>query len=204
MHTSSHARTAGVIGMIGGVLWIISVILQNSLGLFSADVSRLELAHSLLALVAMSSAQAGFLGLLWGQAFRGRLGPLGITVHVLGWGLIFIGGLGLLTIGPAESPLFLVFPIGGNFHDYGYLFIGIAAVISARWSGWQRWIPLIAAVVNTLTMSLPMLLGLTPDGPGMIPELLMGVMWFGIGLAVFSAYRQSAAASALSPASRAV
>jgi hypothetical protein len=113
-------------------------------------------------------------------------------MHILGWGLIFIGGLGLLFRVSDESPLFLVFPIGGNLHDYGYLFIGIATITGGRWSGWQRWMPLVAAVVTTLTSGLPMLLGLTPDGPGMIPELLNGVMWFGVALAVFTAYWQAA------------
>jgi hypothetical protein len=178
--------------MAGGLIWIISVIVQHSLGLFDPDGSPLWMIQQLLALAGMICAMAGLLGLLWGQAFRGRLGPLGIILHILGWGLIAIGGLALLVIGPAESPLFLVFPIGGTLHDVGYLLIGIAAIISGRWSGWQRWTPLVAAVVNLLTMGLPMLLGATPDGPGMIPELLNGVMWFGIGLAVFSASRQAA------------
>lgn len=192
MHTSSRARTAGIIGMAGSVLWIISLIMEYSLGLFTFDGSQLQIADQLLSLAGMSCSMAGFLGLLWGQAFRGRLGPAGIVMHILGWGLIFIGGLGLLVIGPAESPLFLVFPIGGNLHDFGYLFIGIATVTSGRWSGWQRWMPLVAAVVTLLTVGLPMLLGATPDGPGLIPELLMGAMWFGIGLAVVTAYQQAA------------
>jgi hypothetical protein len=202
MSTTSRVRTAGLIGMAGGVLWIISIILEYSLGLFEPDGSPLWLVDQLLALAGMSCSMAGFVGLLWGQAFRGRLGPLGIIMHILGWGLIFIGGLGLLFLPSGESPLFLVFPIGGNLHDFGYILIGIAAIFSGRWSGWQRWMPLVAAVVNTLTMGLPMLLGVTPDGPGMIPELLSGVMWFGIGLAVFSASRQAQPAPA--PYARAV
>ncbi len=200
MSTSSRVRNAGLIGMVGGILWIISIIMEYSLGLFNPDGSPLDVTCTLLSLAGMSGAQAGFLGLLWGQAFRGRLGPIGIIMHILGWGLIFVGGLGLLAIGPAESPLFLVFPIGGNLHDYGYLFIGIATVTSGRWSDWPRWMTLVAAVVNLLTMSLPMLLGVTPDGPGMIPELLMGAMWFGVGLAVVTAYQQTAPAP--SPAVR--
>jgi len=47
-----------------------------------------------------------------------------------------------------------------------------------------------------------MLLGVTSDGPGMIPELLNGVMWLGIGLAVFTVSQQSAPAPA--PYARAV
>lgn len=188
--------------MAGGMLWIVSVILQNSQGLFDPDGSPAWVLQQVLALAGMLCSMAGFLGLLWGQAFRGRLGPLGIILHIVGWGLIFIGGLALLVIGPAESPLFLVFPIGGNLHDIGYILIGIATIISGRWSGWQRWMPLVAAMVNILTMGLPMLLGAAPDGPGMIAELLNGVMWLGIGLAAFSASRQAAPAPA--PASRAV
>jgi hypothetical protein len=182
--------------MVGSVLWIISIIMEYSLGLFNPDGSPLDVTCTLLSFAGMSGVQAGFLGLLWGQAFRGRLGPIGIIMHILGWVLILVGGLALRVMGSAESPLFLLFPIGGNLHDFGYLFIGIATVISGRWSGWPRWMPLVAAVVNLLTMSLPMLLGVTPDGPGMIPELLMGAMWFGIGLAVFTTYRQSASAPA--------
>jgi hypothetical protein len=202
MSIASRVRTAGFIGMAGGLLWIISIIMEYSLGLFTHDGSLLDGINTLLALAGMSCSMAGFLGLLWGQAFRGRLGPLGIIMYILGWALIFIGGLGLILLPTGDSPLFLVFPIGGNLHDYGYLFIGIATIISGRWSGWQRWMPLVGAMVNTLTMGLPMLLGLTPDGPGMIPELLLGVMWFGIGLAVVSASRQAAPAPA--PYARAV
>jgi hypothetical protein len=196
MSIASRVRTAGVIGMVGGVLWIISIIMEYSLGMFEPDGSPLWVVQQLLALAGMICSMAGFLGLLWGQAFRGRLGPVGIIMHILGWVLIAIGGLGLIFLPTGDSPLFLVFPIGGNLHDFGYLFMGIAAIISGRWSGWQRWMPLVAAVVNLLTMGLPMLLGVTPDGPGMIAELLNGVMWFGIGLAVFTASRQAAPAPA--------
>ena len=177
--------------MVGGAIWVISVFMQYGLGLFEPDGSPLWVTQQVLALAGMICSMAGFLGLLWGQAFRGRLGPVGIIMHIVGWGLIAIGGLALLVIGPAENPLFLVFPIGGNLHDFGYILIGIATIFSERWSGWQRWMPLVAAVANILTMGLPMLLGVTPDGPGMIPELLNGVMWFGIGLAVVSASRQA-------------
>lgn len=117
MTTSSRVRTAGVIGMIGGVLWIIGVIMQYSLGLFESDGSLLHVVHQLIALLGMSGAMVGFLGLLWGRAFRGRLGPLGVVISVIGYGLIVIGGLVMLVIDSAESPIFLLFPIGGNLSN---------------------------------------------------------------------------------------
>ena len=74
-----------------------------------------------------------------------------------------------------------------------------AAVLHSRWAGWQRWMPLVVAAGLLLTMGLPMLLGLAPDGPGMLPELLMGALWFGVGLAVFTAYRQDDPQPATAP-----
>lgn len=189
MHTSRRARNAGVIGMVGSALWIISVIMQFRLGLFTPEVSPVRIVYDLIAFSGIGGAMVGFLGLIWGGAFRGRLGPAGVILYVLGWALIVVGGLALPLAGE-ESPLFLIFPIGGNLQSLGYLLFATAAVLHGRWNGWQRWMPLVAAVGLLLTNGLPMLLGLTPDGPGMLAEVLMGVVWFGVGLAVFTAYRQ--------------
>lgn len=87
---------------------------------------------------------------------------------------------------PGESPLFLVFPIGGLLQDVGYLLFGLATLRSARWQGWQRWAPLLAAAVRLLAIGIPMLAGITPDGPGLLAELLLGGAWLGVGLAVFT------------------
>jgi hypothetical protein len=196
MHHSARARVAGAIGIVGSLVWLFSVVMQHQLGLFTPDGSLLRVAHQLLALLGMSGAMAGFIGLIWGQCFHGRLGPVGIMIFVFGYALIVVGGLILLTIGPAESPLFLLFPIGGLLQDIGYLSFGIATLRSARWQGWQRWAPLIAAAIGLLAIGIPMLAGITPDGPGMVAELLLGGAWLGVGLAVLTAYQRGAAVRA--------
>ena len=190
MHTS-RARNAAIIGMVGGTVFIIHIFIKYVAELSSLDGGSLGSAIELLSFSGIIAAMAGFLGLLWGHAFRGWLGPIGVIMYVIGWALIIVGGIGFLVMGAAESPLFLVFPIGGNLQTLGYILCGIATVINGRWSGWQRWMPLVVAVVLLLTSDLPMFLGLTPDGPGMIPGLLMGAVWFGVGLAVFTAYQQT-------------
>lgn len=192
MHSSSRARAMGALGIVGSGLWLISVVVQHRLGLFTSDGSPLRVAHQLLALAGMIGAMAGFIGLLWGQCFHGRLGPAGVIIYVVGYGLIVVGGLALLA-GPAESPLFLVFPIGGLLQDVGYLLFGLATLRSARWQGWQRWAPLLAAAIGLLAIGVPMLAGITPDGPGMLAELLLGGAWLGVGLAVFTTYQPEAA-----------
>jgi hypothetical protein len=184
--------------MVGSVLWIISVVMQFSLGLDNPEAGSGYLLYNLTAFGGIAGAMVGFLGLLWGGAFRGRLGPAGVSLYVLGWALIVAGGLAL-PLADEESPLFLLFPIGGNLQSLGYLLFATAAVLHGRWAGWQRWMPLVVAVGLLLTNGLPMLLGLTPDGPGMLPELLMGALWFGVGLAVFTAYRQDAPQAATAP-----
>lgn len=196
MHSSSRARAMGALGIVGSSLWLISVVMQHRLGLFTPDGSPLQVAHELLALAGMIGAMIGFLGLLWGQCFQGRLGPAGVIIYVVGYGLIVLGGLALLVAGPVESPLFLVFPIGGLLQDVGYLLFGIATLSSARWRGWQRWTPLLAATVGLLVIGIPILAGITPDGPGLLAELLLGGAWLGVGLAVFSAYQPEAAVRA--------
>lgn len=163
----------------------------------------MRIVYDVIAFSGIAGATVGFLGLLWGGAFRGRLGPAGVSRYILGWALIVVGGLALPVAGE-ESPIVLIFPIGGNLQSLGYLLFAAAAVLHGCWAGWQRWMPLVVAVGLLLTIGLPMLLGLTPDGPSMLPELLMGVLWFGIGLAVGTTYRQEAPQTAPAPRSACV
>ena len=45
----------------------------------------------------------------------------------------------------------------------------------------------------TLAVGLPLVLGVTPDGPGMSIEIGQGVWWFLVALAVYTAQAQVAA-----------
>ncbi len=182
----SLARKMGIVGIMGAGLWVISVIMQYSLNLFAPDGSFLRTIHQLIALTAMAGAAVGFLGLIPGGAVVNWFGKAVVFLYAAARGLIILGGLVGLFMQGQDTPFFLVFPIGGMLSDLAALLIGIAVVTAKRWTGWQRWMPLVHFMVVFFALSLPFGLGLMPDGPGMISELVQGVMWLGVALAVFT------------------
>jgi hypothetical protein len=187
MKNSSFARKAGIVGIIGAILWVMAVIMQYSLNLFEPDGSALWVVHQLIALTALAGVSVGFLGLIAGGAVGNMFGKTAVILYVVGRGLIIFGGLAGLFLQGQDNPIFLVFPIGGTLSDLAALLIGIAVVTAKRWTGWQRWMPLAHFLVNFFAVGLPLALGVTPDGPGMLGEIVMGTMWLGMALAVFTA-----------------
>jgi hypothetical protein len=185
MKQKSFAGKAGIVGIIGAVLWMIAVIMQFSFNLFEADGSVLWVAHQLIAMTAMAGVVVGFLGLIPGGAVVNTFGKTAVILYAVARGLIVIGGLAGLFLQGQESPFPLLFPIGGILGDIAALLIGIAVVTAKRWTGWQRWMPLAHFLVLFFAISLPFGLGVTPDGPGMAAELVSGVMWLGVAMAVF-------------------
>jgi hypothetical protein len=187
METTSFARKAGIIGIVGAVLWIISVILQNGLGVSGPESGFLWVVHELIAIAALIGMMIGFLGLLWGGAFRGPLGTVAVSVHVLAYVLIVLGTILTLLMGNVESPLFVLFPIGGFLETAGALLLGIAALVSGRWTGWQHWMPLLYSLFYLFGIGVPMIAGLTSNGPGMAMEISQGIAWLLVALAVYTA-----------------
>jgi hypothetical protein len=165
--------------------------MQNSLGLFTPDGSPLWIVHQLIAMTALAGMVTGFLGLIWGGAFSSRLGKAGVYLYATGWGLIIAAGLVGLLLQGQESPIFVLYPLGGILYDLGGLVAGIAVITAKRWTGWQRFMPLVSFLVIFLGINLPNFLGAT-DGPGMVGELIMGACWFGVGLAVYTTSTRAA------------
>jgi hypothetical protein len=193
MQNASLARKAGIVGMVSAVLWIISIIMQSSLGLSGPESGSLWVVNELISLTALIGMIIGFLGLIWGGAFRGRFGTITIGVHVLGYTLIVLGGIAGLFLGDSDSPLFLLYPIGAALTVIAAVLIAVAVLTSARWAGWQRWIPLLYSIYQLLLVELPMVLGVTPDGPGSSVEIGLGVSWFLVALAVYTAQTRAVA-----------
>ena len=185
MQNLSLARKAGVVGIGGALLFIISVIMQFSLGLFGPDAGWLWIVHQLLAFISISCVMVGFLGLLWGDAVRGWFGKFAVYLYIVGWALIVSAGLFLLVTNIDDSPVFILFPIGGLFSDIGALLVGLAVLFARRWSGWQRYMPMINFVIVFFAVNLPNYFR-PESGPGLYGELLMGTCWLGVALAVYT------------------
>jgi len=186
MQNQSLARKMGIIGIIGSVLWVVAVIMQYSLNLFEPGDGVMGFVIELIFLTALAGVSVGFLGLIPGGAVVNAFGKTAVILYAVSRGLIIFGGLVGLFPQLQDSPVFIVFPIGGTLADISALLIGIAVITARRWNGWQRWMPLAHFLVVFFAVSLPLGLGMTPDGPGMAGELVMGAMYLGVALAVFT------------------
>lgn len=193
MLNSSYARIAGAIGMAGAALSLVIGIVLRSLGLDELSSGPFWVASELAAFTALAAINIGFLGLIWGGAFRGRFGTFAVLTHVAAYTLIVLGGVVVLLLNGADSPLYLLFPIGGALEGIAAMLLIVAVLTTARWQGWQRWIPLLYGVYELLAVGLPIVLGATPNGPSFSVEIGTSVWWFLVGLAVYTMAAQTAA-----------
>ena len=189
MKNNNRVQLAGIAGMMGAASWIVSILLEYSLGLEPPGSGPLFVANQFLAFIALAATSLAFVGLLWGGALTGWLGKLAVGFYVLAYALIIIAGIVALFISNEESAIFLLFPIGGLLSTLGVVLTGIAVAIQGHWPGWQRFMPLIHALYVFFAIDLPFFLSDTPEGPGMVREIIWGVSLFFVGLAVYTAQR---------------
>lgn len=116
-----------------------------------------------------------------------RFGSISVWMFVVGYALIIVAGLLALLLRTDDSPIFLLFPIGGLLMDLGALFTGIAVARAGNWSGWQRFMPLIYALYLWIAIEIPSIAELYADEPGLVPELGQALGLFLVALAVYSA-----------------
>jgi len=185
MRKNYIAQTAGVIGMAGAVLWIIRDIMQASLGLYGYGTSLLFTVHRLFSIISMICILIGFLGFLWGGAVKGTFGKIAIVLFALGYAVLTLSDTVVLLTG---SEIGALYPMGGIISLLGAIFTGIAVAVEKRWSGWQRFMPLIHAAFVFLVMYLPLFAANQEPTP--LTELLWGVSLFFMGLAVYSNSRK--------------
>jgi len=185
MQKKSIARVAGLSGMAGAVIWIIAVIMQASLGLNGPDSGLLYNLNELIYSVGMIGILIGILGLLWGDAVKGTFGKIAVILFALGYVLLVSANLLALSTGSENQ---ILYPIGGIASLLGAVFTGIAVALVKRWSGWQRFMPLIHATFVFFVLYLPLFVANQEPTP--LKELLWGVSLFFMGLAVYTSINQ--------------
>jgi hypothetical protein len=82
----------------------------------------------------------------------------------------------------------ILYPIGGIVSLLGAVFTGIAVAVEKRWSGWQRFMPLIHAAFVFFVLYLPLFIANQEPTP--LKELLWGVSLLLMGLAVYTSPNQ--------------
>ncbi len=184
----TRKQRAGTIGMAGAVLWIAAILMEYRFGLQPPGGSgALYITNRILFWVALMGISLSLVGLVWGGAVRGRPGKVAVSLAVLGYAFIILGGILVLLTGH-KNPLT---PIGGLLSLVAVMFTGIFVAVEKHWSGWQRFMPLIhGAYLFLSTFLLVFFTDVTANGKGpliMVSEIVWGVSWFFVGLAVYTA-----------------
>jgi hypothetical protein len=192
MKDSTLARKAAVAGMAGAVLWIIATIWGYASGPQAPEEGAMYVARQLLYFAAMAGIAVGFLGILWGNGINGRFGKISTGMVALGYLLLIVVSFFQLFPSNEDSPIFILFPIGGLLMALGVLLTGIGVARAGSWRGWQRWMPLIYAAFLWLAIQVPLIAGVN-DGPGTAPEILMGAGLFLVALATYTAAAEDSA-----------
>jgi len=179
MQSTSLARNAGLVGMAAALLWCASTVIEHSFGLFPPGHGPFFVANQLMFAVSQLGTTIGILGLLWAGAVRGRFGKIAVGLFALAYAILVVANVVALV---TSNPNLFLYPIGGLLSLLAAILTGIAVAVEKRWSGWQRFMPLVHAAYVLLALYLPLFAGI--GGPSLLTELGWGVSLFLLGLAV--------------------
>ena len=189
MKSEIFNRNLGSIGMAGALLWILSLILEYSLGLQPpAGEGLLYTANQLLAFIALVCVAVGYFGIKSSGGVITRFGNISVWLFFVGYFLIVLGGIFALALKADDSPIFILLPIGGLLMALGAIFTGFSVMKANAWLGWRRFMPLIYAAYLWLAIMIPNIIGFYSDGPGFVPELFQGIGLLLVGLATSQEY----------------
>ncbi|MDQ6906336.1 MAG: hypothetical protein M3176_05845 [Chloroflexota bacterium] len=199
MTNTERIRIAAIACTIGGVLWVLNVLLgvvanqqvHRSAAIFRAWEAVFILLQVLLLI--------GVVGLAWsGATGDGRLGRIGLGIALVGRFAFVLGETHSFVRGSDDSPLM---PVGALATGIGMILVGIAVVRARRWEGWHRMIPLLAGIYPFVAM-FPILAA--TGNPPEVMIMFWGFLWILLGLVLYAeeamtgAMRQSPSASAFS------
>ena len=189
MQSTSLARNAGMIGLAGALLWVVSTVMAFSLGLTTPSHDALYVVNQIMFTVAMLGITIGILGLLWAGAVQGLFGKIAVGLFALAYAVLVLANpIALVT----NNPDLFLFPIGGLLSLVAAILTGIAVAAEKRWSGWQRFMPLVHAVYVFLALYLPLFVA--NQTPGLLSQLFWGVSFGLMSLAVVTSPRVAPAA----------
>jgi hypothetical protein len=170
---------AGLIGIIGGGLWVVlilaDVFLREGLADGDARFRTWEAGYVAVQLLIL----VGLLGLAGSHAVGStRIGRMGIGLAIGARVLFVVGELHCLVWVIEDSPFL---PLAAVLTGVGMTLAGIGVLRARRWSGWQRPVPLLTGLYPFVAM-FP-LLALTGEPP-LAMIALWGLLWMAVGYAI--------------------
>ncbi|MCE9646778.1 MAG: hypothetical protein K8S20_12330 [Chloroflexi bacterium] len=188
MESNHKIQRPGLIGMLAAGLWLAALVVEYHYGLLPpGNGSWMYYADQSVFFLALMGYLIMLVGLWQSKAAgEGRFGKISLG--------IFIAGIAALLIAQVvqwltKNPDFFLFPVGGILQLLGGLLTGTAVVTAKRWSGWQRFAPLLQGLYYLIVLFIP--IAVSNQSPSELTEGLWQVTWFITSLALYSASNQS-------------
>lgn len=175
MENSRKIRLSGMASIAGGLIQIVLGILIL-LGMDPDVMPYVQIAFSLSVLL----LTGGLLGLLW------------LKVLGRGKGLLVIPLLGIVSYETAHVIIFYKWdntvdqpfsPLGALLIAVGMIACGIAAIRAKRWSGWNKFAPLLIGLYFFLG---PLPAVISTGNPNYFLLSLWGLFWVNLGFSIIS------------------
>ena len=121
MKSTALSRNFGKLGVAGALLWILTLVLEYGLGLQPpAGEGPLYVLNQILALTALVGIALGYQGIKAYGGVTTRFGRISVSLFTVGYFLIVIAGVfALILRSHDDSPIFILFPLGGLLMDLG-------------------------------------------------------------------------------------
>lgn len=201
MKNAKTIRIAGIAGMFGAALFLVTLFVEYAYGLLGSCEGALCGANQAMVFVAQLCYLAVIAGLIRARAAGdGWFGRISLGLFFLGWAALASAvlasalGLPLISDGPIADVLIL---IGAIASTLGGFLTGIAVAVAGRLRGFWRFAPLIQGLYQ---LGAFLRVVLANREPTQLTESLWTGTWFLIGLSLFVSAR--AAAAQRSPAKR--
>ena len=164
-HQLLQASTAGLIGIVGGLLWLGALLAEYRFDLFTPRLDFRHVADQVTFILAMICYVVALLGLRSSDAAgRGRFARTIVALWAAGWVLVAVGAVTSL-IAPTFKPAEVLPAVGGLLTCVSGLVTGILIARAGIWRGWQRWVPLVFALYVLLVLFVPLFAGAEPSLP---------------------------------------
>lgn len=183
MNSTNKVRTSSIIGMCAAGLWLAALFIEYQFGLIPpGDGSWLYYVDQFVFFLALTGYLFMLLGLWQSKAAgNGRFGKTSLGIFITGIAALLVAQIvQWLT----KNPDFFLYPVGGIFQLLGGLLTGIAVVTAKRWSGWQRFAPLLQGLYYLIVLFIPIVV--SNQDPTQLTEGLWQVTWFITSLALFT------------------
>jgi hypothetical protein len=183
MKFKNSIRSHSIIGMASAVFWLIALVIEYRNGLQPpGDGSSIYFADQTLFFIALVGYLIMLLGLWESKAVGDSVfGKISLGLFIIGLASLLIAQIvQLLT----KNPNFFLYPIGGILQLLGGLLTGIAVITAKRWTGWQRFSPLMQGLYYLIVLFLPIVI--SNQSPSQLTESLWQVTWFITSFALYT------------------